>query len=186
MVVYNTDDFRFINAVDNLFLFIMINEKYLLFRCGGYASRADDADIFRTVDDNIPAFSRHIVAVIGRGKHSFRIVNKVFNQIKLIARYRPDKFFRQSAALQNTGKLAVIDNRREIVPLMIREPACRIFQRSGKSKRFHVAVHRLAHFDIKIRYERLRRYLKILQRKRRFFVKFACANRYGIYPLQFI
>ena len=75
MMVNDANDFSIVNAIDNLFLFIVVDEDNFLFFYVAYTSGTDETYILAVIDNDIlMTIIRNILRFVRRLEERFRIV----------------------------------------------------------------------------------------------------------------
>ena len=158
VMVDDADDRCFVDAVDDLFLFVVVDEDDLLFFDSSDTVCTDHADVFAVFDDSVFAISRDIMAVIGRLE---------------------EQFIGELAFFDDADELAVIGNGSDIAFVGC-EPFGSIFQAGTDRKGFDFRVDSFADFDVEVLDQWLRSNVEIIQGKGRFLIRFASADRRSV------
>lgn len=126
-MVDDADDFRFVNTVNNLLLFVVVDEEDLLLRRFGNAVGANNTYVLCAVDDDISPRFRNVMTVIGRCEYRFRLMYQIFDHGEFLTCYGLDKFFRQGDAVQEADKRTARNDGSKIKALMTFKPKGRVF-----------------------------------------------------------
>ena len=178
-MVDDADDRCFVDAVDDLFLFVVVDEDDLLFFDSSDTVCTDHADVFAVFDDSVFAISRDIMAVIGRLEEQFRIVSQGFDRAQFFTHDGLDEFIGELAFFDDADELAVIGNGSDIAFVGC-EPFGSIFQAGTDRKGFDFRVDSFADFDVEVLDQWLRSNVEIIQGKGRFLIRFASADRRSV------
>ena len=178
-MVDDADDGCFINAVDDLFLFVVVDEDDRLFFSSSDAVCTDHADVFTIFDDSIFAISRDIVTVVGRFEEQFRIMSQAFDGAQFFTHDGLDEFIGELALFDDADELAVVGNGSDVAFVGC-EPFGSIFQAGADRKGFYFRVDSFADFDVEILDQRLGSDVEIIKGKGRFLIRFACADRRSV------
>lgn len=122
------------------------------------------------------------MAVVGRAEEQFRVVNEAFDGAQFFAHDGLDELIGELCLFDDTDELAVIDDRSDVA-FMDGKPFGCVFQAGVDGKAFDVRVDGFADFDVEILYQGLGRYVEIVERESRFFIRFAGANGRSVNPL---
>ena len=178
-MVDDADDGCFINAVDDLFLFVVVDEDDRLFFSSSDAVCTNHADVFTIFDDSIFAISRDIVTVVGRFEEQFRIMSQAFDGAQFFAHDGLDEFISKLALFDDADELTIVGNGSDVAFVGC-EPFGSIFQASADRKGFYFRVDSFADFDVEILDQRLGSDVEIVKSKGRFLIRFACADRRSV------
>ena len=175
MVVDDADDFGFIDAIDDLFSFVVVDEDDRLFFDSSDAIGTDHANISAFFDDDKAAFSRDVMAVVFGLEELFRIMGESLDRREFFTGDGLDEFVGELVLFDDADELAVVNNRSDIAVVGC-EPVSNVLQAARNLDGSDFGMDGFADLDIEIFDERLCINLEVAESISRFLIDFTSAD----------
>jgi len=122
------------------------------------------------------------MAAVVRAEDQFRVVNEAFDGAQFFAHDGLDELIGELCFFDDADELAVVDDRSDVA-FMVGKPFGSVFQAGVDGQAFDVGVDGFTDFDVEIFYQRLGCNVEVVERKSRFFIRFAGADRRSVNTL---